>query len=182
MADRCPDPWLAPAPRPFRGTILGVTPTTTVAPPAPVEPTHPCARCGRPVGPGIGLCEECNPIGLRDVASGQVHGSVFVAVLSAVAILAVLARLSIAGIGPFPASVDGVEVATGGLAITLTVTNQGSAGQTTCRVGIAGDQGVGTAAFITTPRLEKGETRSFTRVVSAFGSEPRDFVVSCRTP
>jgi hypothetical protein len=159
-----------------------VTPTTTVNTPAPAEPTHPCARCGRPVGPGIGLCEECNPLGLRDVASGQVHGSVFVAVLAAVAILAVVARLSIAGIGPFPASVDKVEVATGGLAITLTVTNQGSAGQTTCRVGLAGDQGVGTAAFITTPRLEAGETRSFTRVVSAFGSEPRDLVVSCRTP
>jgi hypothetical protein len=159
-----------------------VTPTTTVSPPAPAEPTHPCARCGRPVGPGIGLCEDCNPIGLRDVASGQVHGSVFVAVLAAVAILAVLARLSIAGIGPFPASVDKVEATSGGLAITLTVTNQGSAGQTTCRVGIAGDQGVGTAAFITTPRLEAGETRTFTRVVSAIGSEPRDLVVSCRTP
>ena len=106
----------------------------------------------------------------------------FVAVLAAVAILAVLARLSIAGIGPFPATVDRVEVASGGLAITLSVTNEGSAGQTTCRVGLAGDQGVGTAAFITTPRLEKGETRSFTRVVSAFGGEPRDLVVSCRTP
>lgn len=159
-----------------------MTPTTTVNPPVPAEPTHPCARCGRPVGPGIGLCEDCNPLGLRDVAAGQVHGSVFVAVLVAVAILAVLARLSIAGIGPFPASVDGVEAATGGLAITLTVTNQGSTGQTTCRVGLAGDQGVGTAAFITTPRLDAGETRTFTRVVSAFGSEARELVVSCRTP
>jgi hypothetical protein len=159
-----------------------VTPTTSANPRVPAEPTHPCARCGRPVGPGIGLCEECNPLGLRDVAAGQVHGSVFVAVLAAVAILAVLARLSIAGIGPFPASVDRVEAATGGLAITLTVTNQGSAGQTTCRVGIAGDLGVGMAAFITTPRLEAGETRTFTRVVPAFGSEPRDLVVTCRIP
>jgi hypothetical protein len=159
-----------------------VTPTTTANPPVPAEPTHPCARCGRPVGPGIGLCEDCNPLGLRDVAAGQVHGSVFVAVFSAVAILAVLARLSIAGIGPFPASIDRVETATGGLAVTLTVTNQGSAGQTTCRVGLAGDQGVGTAAFVTTPRLEARETRTFTRVLSGFGSEPRELVVSCRTP
>jgi hypothetical protein len=159
-----------------------VIPTTTANPPVPVEPTHPCARCGRPVGPGIGLCDECNPLGLRDVAAGQVHGSVFVAVLTAVAILAVLARLSIAGIGPFPASIDRVETAPGGLAITITVTNQGAAGQSTCRVGLAGDQGVGTAAFVTTPRLEARETRTFTRVVSPFGSEPRDLVVSCRTP
>jgi hypothetical protein len=159
-----------------------VTPTTSANPPLPVEPTHPCARCGRPVGPGVGLCDDCNPLGLRDVAAGQVHGTVFVAVLSAVVILAVLARLSIAGIGPFPATVDRVEPTAGGLAVTLTVTNDGSGGQTTCRVGLAGDQGVGTAAFITTPRLEARETRTFTTVVAAFGNEPRDLVVSCRTP
>jgi hypothetical protein len=116
------------------------------------------------------------------VAAGQVHGSVFVAVLGAVVILAVLARVSIAGIGPFPASVDRVEPATGGLAVTLTVTNQGEAGQTTCRVGLAGDPGVGTAAFVTSPRIEAKQTRTFTTVVSALGTEPRDLVVACRTP
>ena len=157
-----------------------MTPTTSVNPPA--EPTHPCARCGRPVGPGVGLCDDCNPLGLRDVASGQVHGSVFIAVLVAVVILAVLARMSIAGIGPFPATIDGVAPAAGGLAVTLTVKNEGSAGQTTCRVGIAGDQGVGTAAFVTSPRLEAHETRTFTTVVTEFGVEPRDLVVACRTP
>jgi hypothetical protein len=148
----------------------------------PVEPTHPCARCGRPVGPGVGLCDDCNPLGLRDVAAGQVHGTVFIAVLSAVVILAVLARASIAGIGPFPAKIDGVAPTTGGLEVTLTVTNDGSAGQTTCRVGLAGDQGVGTAAFVTTPRLEAHQTRTFKAVVTEFGLEPRDLIVTCRTP
>jgi hypothetical protein len=130
----------------------------------------------------VGLCEFCNPLGLRDVASGQVHGSVFVAVAVAVAILAVLARLSIAGIGPFQATVDTVVPSGAGLAVTLTVTNEGSAGQTTCRLGLAGDTGVGTAAFVTTPRLGSKETRTFTTVVSTFGAEPRDLTVSCRTP
>jgi hypothetical protein len=159
-----------------------VTPTTTAIPPVPVEPTHPCARCGRPVGPGVGLCDDCNPLGLRDVAAGQVHGSVFVAVVIAVAILAVLARLSIAGLGPFPATVDSIVPNSGGLAVTLTVTNEGAAGQTTCRLGIPGDVGVGTAAFVTTPRIEAHQTRTFTAVVTTFGSEPRDLTVTCRTP
>lgn len=159
-----------------------MTPTTTANPPVPVEPTHPCARCGRPVGPGVGLCDDCNPLGLRDVASGQVHGSVFVAVVMAVVILAVLARLSIAGIGPFPATVDAIVPSPGGLSVTLTVTNEGAAGQTTCRLGIAGDPGVGTAVFVTTPRLAAHETRTFTTFVSAFGTDPRDLSVSCRTP
>lgn len=147
------------------------------------EPTHPCARCGAPVGPGIGLCERCNPLGLRDVAAGQVHGTVFIAVTLAVLILAVVARLSIAGIGPFPATVDGVATSGDGLAVTLTVTNQGgSAGQTTCRIGRAGERGSGTGAFVTSPRLEPQETRTFTTVLTEFGSASVDLVISCRTP
>src|SRR5262245_23802885 len=155
-----------------------VTPSTAARPPLPVEPTQPCARCGQPVGPGVGLCDDCNPLGLRDVASGQVHGSVLVAVLVAVAILAIAARLTVAGVGPFPATLDKVDPAAGGLAITLTVTNDGAAGQTTCRVGIEGDVGVGTAAFITTPRLGSHETRTFTTFVTSLGTQPRDFSLS----
>ena len=149
-----------------------MTPTTS-APRSPlsVEPTHPCARCGNPVGPGIGLCEQCNPLGLRDVASGQVHGSVFIAVAAAIIVLAVLARLSIAGIGPFPANVDAVVPAAAGLTVTVTVTNEGDAiGQTTCRLSHAGDVGTGTAAIVTTPRLAGHETRTFDSLVSEFGS------------
>jgi len=107
---------------------------------------------------------------------------VLIAVLVAVALLAIAARLTVAGVGPFPATLDRVDAASGGLAITLTVTNDGAAGQTTCRVGIAGDTGVGTAAFITTPRLGSHETRTFTAFVTSLGAQPRDLSVSCRTP
>ena len=161
-----------------------MTPTASAAPsPASVEPTHPCARCGKPVGPGIGLCEECNPLGLRDVASGQVHGSVFIAVAVAIAILAVLARLSIAGIGPFPAGVGEVVPTATGLSVALTVTNEGDAiGGTTCRLSRLGDDGTGTAAFVLTPRIDAHETRTFTSVVTEFGKQPVDLQVECRTP
>ena len=161
-----------------------MTPTASAAPsPASVEPTHPCARCGKPVGPGIGLCDECNPLGLRDVASGQVHGSVFVAVAVAIAILAVLARLSVAGIGPFPARVGDVVSSGTGLSVALTVTNDGdAAGATTCRLSRVGDGGTGTAAFVMTPRIEAHETRTFTSQVAEFGSGPVDLQVEGRTP
>ena len=80
------------------------------APPsaAPLGPTHPCARCGAPVAEGIGLCERCNPLGLRDSAASQVHGTVFAVVAITIVLLLVLARLSIAGSGPFPAAVSNV--------------------------------------------------------------------------
>lgn len=161
-----------------------MTPTAS-APSSPVsiEPTHPCVRCGKPVPPGVGLCEECNPLGLRDVASGQVHGSVFIAVAVAIAILAVVARLSIAGSGPFPARVGEVVPSAGGLAVTLTVTNQGDAmGQSSCRLSRVGDGGMGTASFVTTPRIGGHQTRTFTSTVTEFGTAPADLQVECRTP
>jgi hypothetical protein len=154
--------------------------------PLPTEPTHGCARCGAPVGPGIGLCETCNPLGLRDVAASQVHGTVFVAVVVGVIVLAFLARLAVAGVGPFAARVDAVAPASGGLAVTLTVTNEGDAtGQTTCRIAPIRDRSTAGGSFVLTPRLAPGETRSFTTTVTELGPEAReaaDLVVTCRTP
>jgi hypothetical protein len=162
-----------------------VTPTTTTTSGSsiPAEPTHGCARCGAPVGPGVGLCEECNPLGLRDTASSQVHGTVFLAVVVGVILLAVLARMATAGLGPFPATIDAVVPTDGGLAVTLTVTNEGDGtGQTTCRLAPADDRSTSTGTFVLTPRLEGGETRTFTTHVIDLGSTTSDLVVTCRTP
>ena len=149
----------------------------------PAAPTHPCARCGAPVGPGVGLCERCNPLGLRDSASSQVHGTVFVTVAIAIVLLIVFARLSIAGSGPFPASVSAVTPTEDGLAVTVTVTNEGSsAGQTTCRIVDVADRGVSQSAFVLSPRIEPGQTLGFSTVVTEFGTETRELAVTCRTP
>jgi hypothetical protein len=135
------------------------------------------------VGPGIGLCERCNPLGLRDSASSQVHGSVFIGIVAGIIGLVVVARLAIAGLGPFPAEVGSVETSGEGLAVSVTVTNQGtSAGQTTCRVVDSADRGISVSAFILSPPIQPGETLTFTSVVTEFGTEPRPLAVSCRTP
>lgn len=165
-------------------TPTASTPSSTPARPGPAaEPTHPCARCGAPVGPGVGLCETCNPLGLRDSASSQVHGTVFIGVVVGVLVLAVLARLSVAGLGPFPATVEAVTPAEAGLAVTLTVTNEGDGtGQTTCRLLRVGDRSTVGGAFVLSPRLGPGETRTFTTTVADFGTAPIDLTVTCRTP
>ena len=155
----------------------------SVTPTAPTQPTHGCARCGAPVGPGVGLCESCNPIGLRDVAASQVHGTVIIAVLVGFVLLAVLARLAVAGGGPYPASVDAVVPVANGLAVTLTVTNDGSGeGQTTCRLRDPAQLAGGTTAFVLSPRIGSRQQVTFTSDVNAFGSVARDLVVECRTP
>ena len=151
--------------------------------PAPVAPTHPCVRCGKPTAIDRGLCEECNPLGLRDASSSQVHGTVFLGVLLAVVVLAVLGRLALSGVGPFTAVIASVSAAADGLAVTLEVTNTGtSAGQTTCRVTDASPRSAGAAAIVQSPRIEPGETRSFTRELTEFGSEARELAVECHAP
>ena len=135
------------------------------------------------MGPGIGLCERCNPLGLRDSAASQVHGTVFVTVVIAIVLLLVGARLSIAGSGPYPASISAAKPTADGLAVTVTVTNEGStAGQTTCRIVDAADRGMSRSAFVLSPRVEPGQTREFTAVVTELGSESRALAVTCRTP
>ena len=154
-----------------------------MTPTASSPPTHGCARCGAPVGPGVGLCEECNPLGLRDAAASQVHGTVVIAVIVGFIVLAIVARLSIAGGGPYPATVDTVVPAGTELAVTLTVTNEGSAGgQTTCRLDDPSQLAGAQDAFVLSPRLEAGETRTFTSTVAAFGATPVALRVECRTP
>jgi len=157
--------------------------TAPTAPAPAAEPTHPCARCGAPVGPGIGLCERCNPLGLGDSASSQVHGTVFGVVAIAIVVGLVLARLSLSGSGPFPATVSEVSPTADGLAVTLTVTNEGSqTGQTTCRVVDAADRGVSNSAFVLSPRIDAGQTLSFSAVITELGTEQRELAVTCRTP
>ena len=107
----------------------------------------------------------------------------FIGIVGAIIGLALLARLAIAGIGPFPAVVDGVTPSDGGLAVSVSVTNEGSAaGQTTCRVVDPADRGISVSAFILSPPIQPDETLTFTSVVTEFGTEPRALAVTCRTP
>jgi hypothetical protein len=163
---------------------MTTTPGTSATAAAPL--THDCVRCGRPVALELALCEECNPLELAQPAASQAHGTVFLGIAAAVLGLAVLARLSVSDVGPFPAEVAGVAPAADGLSITLTVTNDGSqAGGTTCRVFRPADRGVGPSAFVQSPQLQSGATISFSAIVTHFGTalpEPGTLDVECSQP
>jgi hypothetical protein len=145
--------------------------------------THPCVRCGAPVPLDVGLCERCNPLGLRDVSSSQVHGIAVAGVIAFVVILAVVGKFALAGVGPFEATI-GPAVADGGaLTITLSVTNSGkSTGQTTCRVTDPADRTGSPGAFILTPKIDGGQTLTFSQRVTALGSAVRPLDVECSGP
>lgn len=151
------------------------------APPT-AAPTHACVRCGAPVPIDVGLCERCNPLGLRDTASSQVHGIAVGGIVLFVIILAVAGRFAISGIGPFVATTTAVSDGDG-LAVTLTVTNKGSStGQTTCRVSDPADRTGNLGGFVLSPKIEGGQTVSFTQRVTQLGSTVRPLVADCSAP
>jgi hypothetical protein len=161
-------------------------PRTAPSPATPgVKPehTHGCARCGAPVALDVGLCERCNPLGLRDSSSSQVHGLAIGGVIAFVIFLAIAGRFTLAGIGPFEANVAGAVSDGTGLAITLSVTNQGSSGgQTTCRVTDPTDRTGNMGGFILSPQIGPGESVTFTGRVAELGTQPRPLAVECRAP
>ena len=145
--------------------------------------THGCARCGAQVPLDVGLCERCNPLGLRDVSASQVHGLAIAGAIAGIVLLAIAGRFFLAGMGPFEATVAHTVPAGNGLAITLAVTNSGSAtGQTTCHLVDPADRSSGMGAFMLTPRIEPGATITFTQTVTALGNSVRPFDVDCTSP
>jgi hypothetical protein len=156
-------------------------PATTPAHPAQ---THPCARCGAPVALDVGLCERCNPLGLRDSASSQVHGTVFVAVAAAVAGLAIAAHLAVSGIGPFTARVTAMTTgpSAGVLIATIEARNDGrSTGTATCRLTDPLDPALVHSTIVYSPRIAPGATVTFDQEVT-FGSADRMLAVTCSGP
>ncbi len=131
----------------------------------------------------VGLCEECNPLGLRDVSSSQVHGIAVGGVIVAVILLAVAGKFMLSGVGPFEADITGATPDGAGLLITLSVTNDGkAAGQTTCHITDPTDRTGNTGAIILSPKIEPGQTRTFSQRVTELGGELRPLLADCGQP
>lgn len=146
-----------------------------------LEPTHPCIRCGREGVPAdAGLCELCNPLELAQPSATQMHGIAAVGIIAFVLVLAVLARAALAGTGPFDGQVLGVAPAVGGLAVSISVSNQGTkAASTTCALTETPVRVGGATHVVQTPLVPAGQTLQFTTVVTKFGSSPVGLVADC---
>lgn len=142
---------------------------------------HGCVRCGARIPIEESMCERCNPLGLKPPAASQAHGIAFVGIGLAVVIMAVVARLSIAGVGPFTSSVASVAADPAGLKVRVTLTNGGSsAGSTTCRIDDPSLRGIGPEAqFVESPRVEPGATITFDVLVTSLGTVPKPVTADC---
>lgn len=152
--------------------------------PATPAQTHPCARCGAPVALDVGLCERCNPLGLKDSASSQVHGTVILGVGFAIAGLAIAAHLAVAGIGPFSARVATVApgAAAGAVVATIEVHNEGrTTGSATCRVSDPRDPSLLHSTVLYSPPIGPGATITIHQEVADPGAG-QPLIVSCTGP
>lgn len=161
--------------------------TPTTAPPAvrrELEPTHPCIRCGREGVPAdAGLCELCNPLELSQPSATQMHGIAVVGIIGFIFVLAVAGRAALAGTGPFVGIVGTVAATAGGLAVTLTVTNQGSkATATTCAIAETPARGGAATQVVQTPLIQPGATVEFVAIVTKLGSTPIALAADCSSP
>lgn len=158
-------------------------PTDVPAPPTGGAPTHGCVRCGAPIPLDVAMCDRCNPLGLSQPASSQAHGTVFVGVVVAVIGLALLGQFLLAGIGPFTTELVTSAPDPRGVSVTLAVTNEGTrAGIATCRV-FDPSLGIGPeTAFFQSPRVEPGQTVTFSRLVTELGTEPEGIAADCVEP
>ena len=159
-----------------------MTPLATAQP--STEPTHGCVRCGRPVAMEVALCEECNPLGLKQPAATQVHAIAAGGLLLAVLLLAVWARVALSGVGPFQGVAESVNETTSGPAVTLMVTNAGTkAGATTCRVFDRSRPAGGAGQVVQTPVVPAGDTIAFEALLGDdFDAALMDLTVDCASP
>jgi hypothetical protein len=98
------------------------------------RPPRNCYKCGRQIGPDETICEVCNRAGMATPSATQYHGTIVVAIVAGVVLMAVAASFAMRGIGPFqgealrwsPDPPDGVIV-------QVQVANQGTrAGRAKC--------------------------------------------------
>ena len=161
--------------------IEPVTPASAPAVRRELEPTHPCIRCGREGVPAdAGLCELCNPLELSQPSATQMHGIAAVGILGFIAVLAVVARLALAGTGPFAVGAAEVHEASGGLSVTFDVTNEGSnATATTCEIREVVPRFGSPVEVVQTPRIGAGETVRVEKVVTRFGTDGVALIARC---
>ena len=81
-----------------------------LAPRADGKPIDHCFRCGVETPPGVGLCDEHNPNGLKGPSSTQMHATIFGGIVLGVLGFYVVARLAVGSAGPFGAGVAAAAV------------------------------------------------------------------------
>ncbi|HEX2221893.1 MAG TPA: hypothetical protein VHK06_05160 [Candidatus Limnocylindria bacterium] len=153
----------------------------TEARPAAGDERH-CIKCGRAIGADESMCAFCLRPGMTAPSATQYHGTMVVAIIAGVVLLAVAASIAARGIGPWNARTVAVgPLERGGVEVTLEVENLGTrTGRAQCRLLAADDSGrtLRTAAVVTPP-LAGGARDRITERLPGLAEAPAEVTVAC---
>jgi hypothetical protein len=152
------------------------------APVTDPRPMRRCYKCGRRIGPDESICDVCNRAGMATPSATQYHGTIVVAIIAGVVLLALLASLALRGVGPYAGSTLAVRSAGQGIVVaTLRVTNEGTkAGRAKCEVTARDAAGnpLG-AANAVSPQIPGGDSVTFDQQIAGVDSAA-SVSVSCQ--
>jgi hypothetical protein len=141
-----------------------------------------CIKCGRAIGAEESMCEYCLRAGMTPPSASQYHGTIAVAIIGGVVLLALAGSLAMRGIGPWQARTVGVgPLEQGGVEVTVVVENLGTRpGRAQCRLVAADDSGrTLRSASLLTPTLAGGASDRLTERVPGLTEEPARVTISC---
>ena len=145
--------------------------------------TRRCIKCGREVGPDQSMCEVCNRAGMVTPAATQVHGTIFVAIVLGVVLLALGSSLLIGHGGPYPTTVVSWQaVDSGALRVRLGVTNAGEHdGRARCQITVRDSDGaIAHQAVALSPELAPQASTEFETDVPEAGAGASTVEAECQ--
>jgi hypothetical protein len=144
-------------------------------------PRH-CIKCGREVGPDETMCEICNRAGMATPSASQYHGTMVVAIVLGVILLAMAGSLALRGVGPYSAQVVAVAPGAADAAITIAVTNQGTkAGRAKCQLVANDSQGRSLQSLsVVSPIVPGGQRITFDERMPGLAAQPQSVSVACQ--
>ncbi len=146
------------------------------------RPLRHCIKCGRQIGPDETICEVCNRAGMATPSATQYHGTIVVAIVAGVIIMAIAASLSLRGIGPFQGEALGwAGDPPDAVLVELRVTNEGSrAGRAKCQLTARdGSNLVLRIRSSVSPPVQPGSTVTYTERIPGLPQPPASVGVSC---
>jgi predicted nucleic acid-binding Zn ribbon protein len=146
------------------------------------RPLRNCIKCGRQIGPDETICEVCNRAGMATPSATQYHGTIVVAIVAGVVIMAIAASLSLRGIGPFRGEALGWDSdPPDAVLVEIRVTNDGSrAGRAKCQLTARDGHSLVLRTRPTiSPPIQPGGTVTFTERIPGLAQAPARVGVSC---
>jgi len=141
-----------------------------------------CYKCGRPIGPDETICAVCNRAGMATPSATQYHGTIVVAIVAGVVLLAVWASLAMSGIGPYQATVLRVTIdSPDGAIVSVQVSNLGTrAGRAKCALEAQNGAGIAIRVrSVVSPQVPAGGRVTFDDRIAGLTEPPARVTVIC---